>query len=448
MVEEFDVVVIGTGVAGSTAAQACADRGKRTAVVDRLPFGGTCALRGCDPKKVLLTAAEQVEASRKLAEAGALSGTPEIDWNGLMRFKRSFTEPMPAVREEAFEKAGIAAFRGRARFVDDRTLEVDGRRIRSSGFIIASGSRPAHLDIPGEDLLAWSDVFLDLDELPQRIAFVGGGFVSFEFAHLAVRAGARTFLLHRNNRPLPRFEPSLVDKLVAASREAGIDVRLGSEVEGVESTASGVRLNLSNGEVVEADLAVHGAGRTAWVDDMDLEKAGVEYGRRGVVVNRYLQSESNPRVWAAGDAADSGGPPLTPVGIDEGAAAAENLCGGNARALDDRGVANVVFSIPPLAATGRLEEEARGEGFEVEVREGDMSGWYHARRAGGETTAYKVVLEKGTGTILGAQLLGRHAEEVVNLFSMAVRHSIPAAELRANLFAYPTRSHDVKSMLG
>jgi glutathione reductase (NADPH) len=157
-----------------------------------------------------------------------------IDWQELMRFKRSFTEPVPKRREEGFAKAGIAAFHGRARFVGPSTVQVGEEVLEGRYVVIATGQKPADLKIPGEEHLTTSDQFLELDELPKRVLFIGGGYIAFEFAHVAARAGSEVAIVHRGARPLPRFDPYLVDALVERTRELGVDVQLGTEAEAIE----------------------------------------------------------------------------------------------------------------------------------------------------------------------------------------------------------------------
>src|SRR3989449_1244645 len=183
MTEPLDLIVIGTGTAGSGPAFRCRRAGWRVAVVDELPYGGTCALRGCDPKKVLVGAAELADWHRRMQGRG-VSGDAHISWPELMQFKRTFTDPVPADREKAFQKAGIATYHGPARFVSPERLSVDGQVLEARHFVVAAGAKPRHLGIPGEEYLSTSTAFLELDQLPPRIAFVGAGYISFEFAHV------------------------------------------------------------------------------------------------------------------------------------------------------------------------------------------------------------------------------------------------------------------------
>ena len=301
------------------------------AVIDSRPFGGTCALRGCDPKKVLVGAAEAVDWVRRMKGKGIRAEEICIDWQELMRFKRSFTEPVPRNREEEFAKAGIAAFHGRARFAGPSSVQVNDEVLEGRYVVIAAGQKPADLKIPGTEHLTTSEQFLELDELPKRILFVGGGYIAFEFAHVALRAGAQVTIAHREPRPLPRFDPDLVDELVKSSRELGVDVHLGTEVIGVEKNSSQlvVRGSASGQQrTFEADMVVHAAGRVPEIDDMNLDAAGIAWDSQGVKVNEFLQSVSNPAVYAAGDAAASGGPRLTPVASYEGIIVSANLLKG------------------------------------------------------------------------------------------------------------------------
>jgi glutathione reductase (NADPH) len=367
-----------------------------------------------------------------------------------MRFKRSFTEPVPKNREEGFAKAGIVAFHGRARFVGPSSVQVNDDVLEGRYVVIAAGQKPAGLRIPATEHLTTSDQFLELDELPKRILFIGGGYIAFEFAHVAVHAGAQVTIVHRGSRPLPRFDPDLVDQVVKSTRELGVDVELGTEVVGVERGSGQLIIRASaSGQqrTFEADMVVHAAGRVPEIDDMNLNAAGVEWDSRGVKVNEFLQSVSNPAVYAAGDAAASGGPPLTPVASYEGIIVAANLLKGNSQKPNYLGIPTVVFTIPPLASVGLGEREAREQALRFGVKKEMTSGWYSSRRVGEKYSGFKVLVEEGTDRILGAHLLGSQAEEVINLFGVAMRSGMRAADLKHMLLAYPTHGSDLPYML-
>jgi glutathione reductase (NADPH) len=450
MIRKFDVIAIGTGSAASGVTSRCRAAGWEVAIVDSRPFGGTCALRGCDPKKVLVGAAEAVDWARRMKGRGIHAAELQIDWPELIRFKRSFTEPVTKRREDDFAKAGIVAFHGRARFAGPTTVQVGEETLEGRYVVIATGEAPADLGIPGAEHLTTSDQFLELNELPRRILFIGGGYIAFEFAHVAALAGSQVTVLHRGPRPLALFDPDLVDQLVERTRELGIDLHLETEATEIEkSSAQLIVRALASGEThtFQADMVVHSAGRVPEIGDLNLDAAGIEWEKRGVRVNDFLQSVSIPAVYAAGDAAASGGLPLAPVASYEGLVVAANLLKGNHQRPNYLGIPSVVFTIPPLAAVGLSERGAREQNLKFRVKKEMTSTWYSSRRVAETYSGYKVLIEEGTDHILGAHILGSQASEVINLFALAIRSGMRATDLEHMLFAYPTSSSNMARML-
>jgi glutathione reductase (NADPH) len=450
MTRTFDLIAIGTGSAASTVASRCREAGWQVAVVDSRPFGGTCALRGCDPKKVLVGAAEAIDWIRRMKGKGIHAEKLQIDWPELMRFKRAFTEPVPKRREEGFAKAGIAAFHGRARFAGPTKVEVGEETLEGRYFVIAAGMVPTDLKIPGAEYLTTSDQFLELDELPRRILFIGGGYIAFEFAHVAARVGSQVTVLHRGPRPLPLFDPDLVDQLVERTHELGIDVHLGTEAIRIEQSSGGLLVRaLASGktETFQTGMVVHAAGRVPEIKDLNLDAAGIEWEQRGVRVNEFLQSVSIPAVYAAGDAAASGGLPLAPVASYEGQIVAANILKGNHQRPNYVGIPSVVFTIPPLATVGLSERKALEQNLKFTAKKEMTSTWYSSRRVAETCSGYKVLVEEGTDRILGAHILGSEAGEVINLFALAIRSAMRATDLRHMLFAYPTSGSNMARML-
>lgn len=434
---ELDVLVIGTGVSGQTVAADCAAAGLRTGAVDRRPYGGTCSQRGCEPKKVLVGPADAVDSVRRLRGHG-VEGEARVDWRDLQAFKRTYTDPVPARVERWMSEAGVVLLHGTARFTSPDRIEVDGEAVDARHIVIAAGARPRPMGLPGEDLVATSETFLALPDLPPRVVFLGGGYVSFELAHVAAAAGADVTIVHRGARPLAGFDPGLVDQLVATYREAGITVLLDAPVTGVRRDGTGLSV-AAGGREIACDLAVHGAGREPDLDALDLAAGGVERGPRGVTVAPDLRSVSNPRVFACGDAADRGAP-LTPVGIRQGAAVARAISGKGGPWVDGP-TPSVVFSAPPIASVGMAAEDAAAAGAEVVSH--DTSTWFTSRRLGIAHSGAKVVLERGTGRVLGAHLLGDDADEVVNVFATAIAAGMTAEQVKALPLAYPTSGSDL-----
>ena len=452
MNDEFDLIVLGTGAAGSAPAYRCRTAGWRVAVVDDQPYGGTCGNRGCDPKKVLVGAADVVSWQRRMRGYG-VAGDASIDWPALMAFKRSFTDPVPESREAAYRKAGIKTLHGKARFVAEDRIAIEGSELTARHFVIATGASPRRLDIPGEEHVITSTDFMKLDTLPRRIVFIGAGYISLEFAHLARHAGAEVVVLGRGT-PLPSFEGALVDRLLEHSRVIGIDVRLGHSVSAIEreSPSAPFQVHVGHGAntpVIEADLVVHGAGRVPNSARIGAAAGRVELEHHGAIrVNEFLQSVSNPRVYAAGDVVSPPGAiPLTPVAGHEGGVVATNLLSGNSMRPDFRGIASVVFTLPTLAAVGLTEKAAREKGIQVRVATGDTTQWFTNRRVREPVGMFKTIFDQDTDRVVGAHLLGAQAEEVINLFAMAIRFDIPAAELGKMMYSYPTGSSNMAYML-
>ena len=445
----YDLIVIGSGTAAQVAAGRVRAAGWSVAVIDHRPFGGTCALRGCDPKKRLVSGEEAVDAAARMAGHG-VQGALEIDWPDLMAFKRTFTDPIPAKQARRYADLGVDALQGLAHFAGPDQIEVDGRRLQARHVLIATGARPVPLGIPGEELVATSDEFLELPRLPRRIVLIGGGYVAAEFSHLAARAGAQVTILQRAPQLLPHFDPDLVGWLMPRFRELGIAVETGATVTRVERAGEWLYVRASRPGSPElsvvADLVVHAAGRGPDLDALDLAAGQVAVRDGRLQLSEHLQSLSNPRVYAAGDAA-AVGPPLTPVSSHDAKVVAANLLEGLSDSPDYRGVPSVAFTAPAIAAVGLSEAEACRQGLKFRVNAAATPDWFTARRLAERVYGHKVLIEDGTDRILGAHLVGPHAEEVINLFGLAIRHGLTAADLRSSIFAYPTGASDVGYML-
>ena len=448
MSKHYDLVIIGSGTAAQVASGRMRAAGWSVAVIDHLPLGGTCALRGCDPKKMLISGAEAIDAASRMRGHGT-EGSPRVNWRELMAFKRSFTDPIPHKQEQRYTDKGIDAFHGLACFTGPDAITVKGQELKARYILIASGARPVPLQIPGEEHVVTSDRFLELDALPKHMVLVGGGYVAAEFSHLAARAGTRVTVLQSAERMLPAFDSDLVGWLMDKFHELGIDVRTRSAVQRIEKTADGYLVHASTDgttQTVAADLVVHAAGRIPDLEPLHLDVAGVTIEKGRLELNEYLQSVSNPRVYAAGDAARTG-PPLTPVSSHDAKIVAGNLLDGNRHKPDYRGVPRVAFTIPPIAAVGLSEPHARSQGLKFRVNTEKVSGWYTARRLHESVYGYKTLVEEGTDRILGAHLVGPHADEVINVFALAIRNGLTSENLKSMMFAYPTGASDIGYML-
>ena len=452
MVEHFDLIVVGAGTGGVGVARRCAMAGWKVAIVDELPYGGTCMLRGCDPKKMLVSVTEGVDWSDRMAKNGLNAGNTSVDWSKMMAFKRSFTGVMPDRLEKGLSHIGIEVLHGTARFNDSGSLQIGNMELFAKNFHIATGAIPVALGIPGEEHISTSADFLEGESPPRRIVFIGGGFIAFEFAHISKRAGASAVtILQRAKHALVNFDPDLVDLQVQRTQELGIDVRFEATVTGVVKNEKGfiVEYSIPGGkDTVNCDQVVHAAGRVPNLSDLNLQAIDVEVGKKGIKVNKYLRSVSNPKVFAVGDCSDTGMPKLTPVSAIEARIAAKNLLAGRDEfSINYPPVPSVVFTLPPMARLGLLESEARAKGLGFDVKFKTTSNWYTSIRVGEKYSGYKLLIQQGTGKILGVHLIGPGAEEQINVFAMAMGQEMTTNQLKAVIFAYPGYASDIKSML-
>lgn len=446
MTKPYDLIVLGTGGAGYRVAMKTKEAGWKVAVVNDGLAGGTCAVRGCIPKKVLAGTAEIIDINRRLREIGIFEDQPTASWEELIKFKRTFTDPVPVETEKALKAAGIDYYQGPPRFTGKLRIEVNGEQLEAKKVHIAVGAKPAKLPIEGFEHLITSDDFLELDNLPKRVIFAGGGYVSFEFAHVAARFGADVTILHSDGHPLPMFDWDIIQTLIEASRAVGIKIEFNTKVQKIEKLDSGFKVSSADGRTFEADLVVHGLGRPPAIDGLNLEAANVEYDkRRGVVVDDYFRSTSNPDVYAAGDAA-SAGPPLSPVAGVQAGIVADNLLGLQHKQPSYLSTPSVIFSTPAVAKVGYLEQEAKDKGIDFEAVNTDLTGWFDSKRLGLKFAKSKVLVEKGTNKIVGAHLIGNHAEDLISIFSLAIEHGLTTEQIKSPIFAFPTASDDMRYM--
>lgn len=445
----FDVVVVGSGSAGTAAATALRKAGRTVALVDERAFGGTCALRGCDPKKVLVAAARAVDAAMRYRALGIFSSVPDLDWDALMRFKRTFTDPVPAGRERTYREAGIESFHGTARFIGASALRVGDDEFAAERIVLATGARPSSV-CEGDDILLTSEDFLELPALPRSLVILGGGYIAFEFAHVAARAGSRVTILEHGELPLSGFDPDAVRMLLEHTRRIGVAVELRTGARAVERTDDGIAIHAETPggpRTFRAENGLLAAGRAPNLDALDLAAAGVARTKKGVAVDAHLRSTTNPAVYACGDCADGGGRPLTPVAAYEGEIVARNMLHGDREETDFSGLASMVYTIPPLGTVGSSEEQARGAGIALEVKSGGMESWFSTRHEASSQGFFKTIARKDGGALLGATIYGPHAEEQINVLALAVRRRMPLDELRAAFYAYPTGASDIEYLL-
>ncbi len=451
MIKSYDAVVIGSGTGGQTAAHILNEYGLSVALVENSPTpGGVCALAGCQAKKWYYEAAETMARARHLEEKG-VTRLPETDWTRIRDEKRTFTQAIPDATRKGLKDAGIDFIAGTAAFQDKTLLMVDKESIQGRYIVLATGAHPTHLPFAGAEHMATSSDFLELDRLPPRIAFVGGGFISFEFAHFAAHLGsaAEIHILEAASRPLSPFDGEMVDQLVAASRAEGIQIQTDVQITGIEKTADSCVVHTGDGANLIVDLVVHGAGRSPAIASLDLEKGHVGYSRQGITVDRKMRT-TNPQVYAVGDCAAT--VQLSRVADYEACVAAKNILadiqGGQGAVMDYGAVPAILFTYPQYAKVGATEEELKTKKIRYYKSMDVNLSWPTYRRIGMTHAAYKVLVDEKS-RVLGAHILSDNASGLINIFKQAIQtgQRVEALYWENVMTPYPTRESDIIYML-
>lgn len=443
----YDDIVIGTGAAGQFAATAAADAGRRVAIIDRQPPGGTCAMRGCSPKKVMVNAAKLARQTR-FARGQLLGSTADvIHWPSLYKLWHSFIEPVPELFFDKCRQHGIEFIAGEAFFLDEKTIAVGRQRLTAERFMIASGSRPREPDFPGGGLCIDSDAFFELRELPPRLTVIGGGYIGMEFGFTAAMAGSQVTIID-SGQILDGFEPELVRRWMATTEDLPLEFIENAQVQRVDQSRSlgPFTVSLASGRDVESDLVLFAAGRQPNLESLNLAACGVQHSPDGIQVDEWART-SNRAIWSAGDCVDIKQPALTTTAELLGRCVADQWTGRPAAAFDPAGVASTVFCYPPISAVGKLESQLQAERIAYETLADDWTEKGEIRKFGpGTPTAFRIYVDSDDH-ILGAHLVGPAADEQINLFALAIRHRISRQQLAHSPLAYPTFGSQAQAML-
>ncbi|EQC1983053.1 dihydrolipoyl dehydrogenase family protein [Listeria innocua] len=440
----YDVVIIGSGASGTTVAFEAQAAGLKVAIVEERSWGGTCVLRGCDPKKVLVGAAEARNLSTRLRGKG-IKEAATISWTDLMAFKETFVEDVPESRLESFQEAGIETFFGPASFQNENTLQVGNDILSAKKIVIATGATPNTLKVEGQEHIQTSDDFLSLEKLPDSVVFIGGGYISFEFASIALAAGRDVHIIHHNSEPLKKFDPDFVAALVATLKEEGIHFHFDTDITKINKNGEKLHIESKNGFSLETDLIIGATGRTPNIAHLALDKANIDYTKKGITVNEKLQTPNHPHIYACGDVAATKGAPLTPVVSMEAALVAKNILGGNEK-IDYPAIPSVVFTSPKLASIGISMEEANANPEKYQIKNHDTTNWYTYRRTNEKIALAKIIEDRETGQIKGAHFLSEEADYMINYIAILMKANLTLADLQSVIFAYPSPASDLTAL--
>lgn len=441
----YDTIIIGTGTAGLTAAVKLVKRGKKVAIVDNRPYGGTCALRGCQPKKYFVNNTHTASETRALLGKG-YSKAAITNWSQLQKFKSEFTSNVTENTNKSLTEKGIDRYKGTAKFKDSKSLFVeDGSKIiKADSFIIATGASAVKLNIKGSIIPHDSDDFLELKEVPKSIVFIGGGYISLEFAFVAALAGSQVTVLQKTDSFLTAFPQSLLLPVLESAKDQGIQMISKVDVTAIKEVPGGYRVSTLNHGDFDAAYVMSGIGRSPAIKELNLDVIGVNYDRKGIITDKYMQS-SVEGIYAAGDCVSS--KMLAPVADMEAIVAASNILKSKSKLVDYDSIPSVVFTYPQMASVGLTSEEAEAKGFKTIVKKGSGSKWMNYRRLESKHIYYETITDAESGKLLGSHIVSPHAGDIINLFALAIKNGLLSSSLKELPWAYPTYTSDIKYMV-
>jgi pyruvate/2-oxoglutarate dehydrogenase complex dihydrolipoamide dehydrogenase (E3) component len=437
MSDIYDVVVIGAGAGGLTAAGGPAMFGLKSALIEEGEMGGDCLNTGCVPSKALIAAAARAHEAQRGTRLGVSLAAPKVDFAAVLAHVKASIETIaPVDSQERFEGMGVAVFRGRGQLIDDRTVEVNGCFLKAKRIVIATGSRPRIPDIPGLADVPYltNESLFDLSALPTHLAVLGGGSIGMEMAQAFHRLGAQVTVIEQA-QPFPRDDREAADLVIQSLRDEGVDIRAGVGVSSVAREGNGITLKLDDGASLSASHLLVSAGRSPNIEGLGLEAAGVKVGRDGIIVDARRRT-SNPRIFAIGDCRE--GPRFTHASGNDGSIVTMNIALGFPAKADFRALPWVSYTDPELAQVGLTEAAARAKLGAVEVTRQDFS---HNDRAiaEGETKGFlKMIRHKGK--VVGVTIVGRHAGDMLLPWSMVIKGKASTFELGGAIIAYPARN--------
>ncbi|HZT89502.1 MAG TPA: glutathione-disulfide reductase [Stellaceae bacterium] len=417
---DFDMLTLGAGSGGVASSRRAGAYGARVAIVEESRVGGTCVLRGCVPKKLLVYGAQFADAFADAAGFGWTVPPATHDWGALIAAKDKEIARLSQIYINMLNNSGVEIIEGRGVLVDPHTVEVAGRHYTAENILIAVGGHPTVPDIPGIEHVISSNEALDLTELPRNIVIVGGGYIAVEFAGIFNGLGAKVTEIIRREELLHGFDDDLRVSLAQEMRTRGIEIRTHTNVTRIEKDPrEGYTVVTSIGQEISADLVMYATGRGPNTRGLGLAEVGVELNERGAVVVDEWQRSTVPNIYAVGDVTDRLN--LTPVAIGEGRAIAETLYNNNPIKMDHANVPTAVFSQPPIGTVGLTEEQARREVGEVDIYCARFKPMKNTLAGRDERTFVKLVVDARTDRVLGCHMIGADAPEIVQGLAIAVK---------------------------
>ncbi|WP_374304508.1 glutathione-disulfide reductase [Ferrovibrio sp.] len=437
---DFDLFVIGGGSGGVRAGRIAAGYGARVAVAEEYRYGGTCVIRGCVPKKLLVYGSEFSHAFEDAAGFGWSVGESRFDWPAMIAAKDKEIGRLEKIYRGLFENAGAKTFDGRATLKDAHTVLINDRPVTAGTILIATGGHPVKPSVPGAELMITSNEAFHLKEMPKRIIVIGGGYIACEFAGIFNGFGAKVTQLYRGEQILRGFDHDIRSHLAAELIKSGIDLKVKTDVTKIEKVAGGLLVHLTDGSTMEVDAVMAATGRKPNTDGLGLEAVGVKTdGDGAVVVDEYSRS-SVANIYAVGDVTNRIN--LTPVAIREGHAFADTVFGNKPRKADHNDVPAAVFSQPGVGTVGLSEEDARKTYGEVDVYRTTFRPMRATVSGRDERILMKLVVDAKSDRVVGAHMVGPEAGEIIQGIAIAIKAKATKADFDATVGIHPTAAEE------
>ena len=442
---DYDLFVIGGGSGGVRAARMAAQAGAKVAIAEEYRYGGTCVIRGCVPKKLMVYASSFHEAFEDAAGFGWTVGESSFDWATLIANKDKEIDRLEGIYAKNLDGAGVEVHRTRATVVDPHTVHMTthGHNVTAKHILVATGGTPFVPEFEGSHHAITSNEIFHLSDLPKRSVVVGGGYIASEFACILNGLGSEVTQLYRRDLILRGFDNEVRKHVSDEMIKKGVDIRYGTDVARIEKTASGLSVTLNDGAVLEADQVLYATGRIPNTANLGLEEAGVKLGRKGEVVVDEWSQTNVPSIYAVGDVTDRVA--LTPVAIREGAAFVETVFNANPTKPDHTLIPTAVFTQPEIGTVGLTEEQAREEG-EIEVYSAAFRPMMATLSGRDEKMLMKMIVAKADQKVLGVHIVGHGAGEMIQLAGIAVKMGATKADFDRTVAVHPTASEELVTM--
>ncbi|OSZ62758.1 glutathione-disulfide reductase [Sphingomonas sp. IBVSS1] len=445
---DFDLFVIGAGSGGVRASRIAAGHGARVAVAEEFRVGGTCVIRGCVPKKLLVYGSHFAEDLEDAARFGWQISGKRFDWTTLRDNVAAEVDRLNGLYQNTLDNNKVTTLLGHARLVDAHTVEVDGedgvRRHTAGTILIASGARPFIPDVPGAEHGITSNEVFHLPELPRRMVTAGAGYIATEFAGVFHELGSDVTVINRSDTILRGWEPALADRLLTISMAKGINFKLNCRLERVEKTGDGLVLYFADGKRIETDVLLWALGRVPNTEGLGLAEVGVSLNDKGAIAVDADSRTSVANIFAVGDVTDR--VQLTPVAIREGHSFADRQFGGKRWHVDYRAIPSAVFSNPPLGSVGMTEAEARNAYGQVKIYTSDFRPMKNVLAGRNERALYKLVVDAASDRVVGAHMIGPDAPEILQAVAIAVKAGLTKAQFDETMALHPTMSEELVLM--